>query len=594
MYAIIRVSKVKSLGSLRGLSRHHMRESETKNANPAKQNRVLVGGDPFTEVTSRHPQKVRKNAVLAVEHLLTASPEYFRDPGQGPGEYNERKTQAWAELAVLFLKDKYGDNLASAVLHLDESTPHVQAMVVPLRADGKLDAARLFGPDALTDLQDRYAEAMKPLGLVRGVQGSPAKHERIKRHYGLVNQPMPDIPSVATPAPSPLPPRSLLESIPFTQAARSRDKAEEESKVRRRRRSAEERARAKAMEKALPALSAKAVASEQRQKADKARDARLGELRASSTLLRQIPLPSILERLGAAPDKKDKHNWLTPSGRITVTDTKFFNHDANRGGGGAIDLVMDQVGTDYRGAVAWLSNEFGSDAAIGQALSSAQVEAVEAVKRKAPSAVPDPSPDPAHAQAVKEYLTYKRGLSAKLVDGAMKAGRIFAVSVKGFVNAAFRLDGGGVEMRGIGSLYHGVRGRKGLFVVKQKDAVKTVFVESSIEALSYLDLHPVERVKVVSTTGSADIAAAMKERLPGLPVVAAFNSDNAGERMAQKLRDVAPDAARERPALGCKDWNDQLQLERNPTAKAERLAKMEQQRQQIAKPKPRPKPRPKP
>ncbi len=195
---------------------------------------------------------------------------------------------------------------------------------------------------------------------------------------------------------------------------------------------------------------------------------------------------------------------------------------------------------------------------------------------------------------MKAKLKYKRGLSAKLVDGAMKAGRIFAVSVKGFVNAAFRLDGGGVEMRGIGSLYHGVRGRKGLFVVKQKDAVKTVFVESSIEALSYLDLHPVERVKVVSTTGSADIAAAMKERLPGLPVVAAFNSDNAGERMAQKLRDVAPDAARERPALGCKDWNDQLRLERNPTAKAERLAKMEQQRQQIAKPKPRPKPRPKP
>jgi hypothetical protein len=577
-----------------------MRESETKNANPAKQNRVLVGGDPFTEVTSRHPPKVRKNAVLAIEHMLSASPEYFRDPGQGPGEYNEQKTLAWVERAVLFLEERYGDNLASAVLHLDESTPHIQAMVVPLRADGKLDAARLFGPDALTDLQDRYAEAMKPLGLVRGVQGSPAKHERIKRHYGLVNQPMPDIPSVATPAPSPLPPRSLLESIPFTQAARSREKVEEEAKAQKRKRLAEERARAKAMEKALPALSAKAAASDQRQKADKARDARLGELRASSALLRQIPLPSILERLGAVPDKKDKHNWLTPSGRITVTDTKFFNHDANRGGGGAIDLVMDQVGTDYRGAVAWLSAEFGSDAAIGQALASAQSAAVEAVKEKAPSLVPDPSPDPTHAQAVREYLTQKRGLSARLVDGAMKAGRIFAVSIKGFVNAAFRLDGGGVEMRGIGSLYHGVRGRKGLFVVKQKDAVKTVFVESAVEAMSYLDLHPAERVKVVSTTGSADIAAAMKERLPGLPVVAAFNNDGTGERMSQRLKDTAPDATRERPGLGCKDWNDQLQLERNPDAKAERLAQMEQQRieeqqrQQIDTPKPRPKSRPKP
>ncbi len=599
MFAIIRVSKVKSLGSLRGLSRHHLRQSQTENADPLKSIRVLVGGDPFLEVTSRHPPKVRKNAVLAVEHLLTASPEYFRDPDhQGPGEYDQERMEAWAEKALLFLKDRYRDNLASAVLHLDESTPHIQAMVVPRRSDGKLDAAHLFNPDSLTDLQDRYADAMKQLGLRRGVQGSPAKHERIKVHYGLVNSPVVDIPMVTTPAPAPLPPKPLLAMIPFSDAAKDRSAAEAKSEAQKRKRAAEVSKRAKAIEKALPALTAKASVANQRAKADQARNSLLDDLRASASLMRQIPLASALERLGCERDAKDKNNWRTPSGRLTVTGSRFFNHDQCRGGGGAIDLVKDQLQTDYKGAIAWLSSEFGSDAAIGQALSSAQSEAIQAVKQKPPSAVPTPSEDLAHALAVREYLTKKRGLSERLVDGAMKAGHIFAVAVKGFVNTAFRLDGGGVELRGIGSLYHGVRGAKGLFIVKQADAQKTVFVESAIEALSYINLHPSEKVKVVSTTGSTDIAEALRERLPNLPVAAAFNNDATGERMSQKLIDVAPDAVRERPGLGCKDWNDQLQLERSPDAKAERLAQMEQQRiderQQIDKPKPRPRPGPKP
>ena len=56
--------------------------------------------------------------------------------------------------------------------------------------------------------------------------------------------------------------------------------------------------------------------------------------------LRNTPLDPLLDRLGAEPDPKDKHNWRTPVGRMTVTGLKFFNHDEEVGGGGAIDLVM--------------------------------------------------------------------------------------------------------------------------------------------------------------------------------------------------------------------------------------------------------------
>ena len=41
--------------------------------------------------------------------------------------------------------------------------------------------------------------------------------------------------------------------------------------------------------------------------------------------LRNTPLDPLLERLGAEIDPKDKHNWRTPVGRMTVTGPKFFN-----------------------------------------------------------------------------------------------------------------------------------------------------------------------------------------------------------------------------------------------------------------------------
>ena len=94
MYAIIRVAKVKSLGSLSGLSRHHTRASPTPNANAKVREavRVLVGsGNPYNDAKALLPAKVRKNGVLAMEHLLTASPEYFRPSNpSAAGEYDQK------------------------------------------------------------------------------------------------------------------------------------------------------------------------------------------------------------------------------------------------------------------------------------------------------------------------------------------------------------------------------------------------------------------------------------------------------------------------------------------------------------------------
>lgn len=584
-YAIARVEKVKSLGSLRGLGAHHMRTAPTPNADPlaTPSNRVLVGsGNPYADVKALLPEKVRKNAVLAMEHLLTASPEYFRpNAPEKAGTYDPERMEAWAASALEFLRERYGDNLASAVLHLDEATPHIQALVLPLRPDGKLDANTLFGPEQLRDLQDCYADKLAPLGLQRGIEGSKAKHESIKAFYGRVKAPVPELPKVSTPAPEPMPERTLLEHLPFTEERASYDAEMARKAAQGERRRGELAKRRQAVEKALPGLMAKAAVVDSRTKAEKSREKALSEMKAEAARVREIPLDAVLERLGCERDPADpKNNWKTPAGRITVTGSKFFNHDQGEGGGGAIDLAKELLACDYKAAVAWLGAEIGRDAAIGAAMAAAKAKAKAAVETAPPSPVPTPSPDADHVARVRRYLVEARKLSSQVVDWAMSKGKVFAAvwqarGGKTMVNAAFKLNTGGVELRGTASDFHGVRGKKGAFVISTPDPKKAVFVESAIEAMSYYQLaKDREAVRVISTTGSSKerlLAMVAEELTAGRQVVPAFNNDAAGKKLAAVV-EKAGGSKHEVPPLGCNDWNELVQLRADPEKLRERMA----------------------
>ncbi len=193
MKAILRIEKVTGQGSATGKTNHNLRLVDVPNADPERShlNQVLLGGnkgvwelanDCIEEAQIK--RKIRPDAVRAVEILLTASPEYFeRD------EDNVCRTVAkrWVELQEQFLKVQFGKNLVQAVLHMDEKSPHIHAIVVPLK-DGKLSAKELFTPKTLRQLQTDYAEAMKSEGLQRGVEGSRAKHTTMKRVYGVHEQ----------------------------------------------------------------------------------------------------------------------------------------------------------------------------------------------------------------------------------------------------------------------------------------------------------------------------------------------------------------------------------------------------------------------
>lgn len=290
--------------------------------------------------------------------------------------------------------------------------------------------------------------------------------------------------------------------------------------------------------------------------------------------IRATPLESVLESFGAQRDPKDlKHNWRVADSRITVTGDRFFDHNLERGGGGAVDLTLHLMGHDFkqpsadafRSAVRWL----------GTAERLVQAAAVQEHRHRGPalveSAAPEqtpPVPDVTRLSRVRFYLTEVRGIPSTLVEAAIEQGRVFA-DVKG--NVVFRLfdaDGNevGFEKRGTyDKPYHGVYGEKGLFAVGSRNAAIAAFVESGIEAFSYKALRPA--ALVISTTGNAielphKVARGLISR--GVQVLAAFNADKDGDRFAERFAERLGGAARrDRPneRVG-KDWNLILRAQR--------------------------------
>ncbi|MGE4071122.1 MAG: MobV family relaxase [Lysobacterales bacterium] len=225
-FAVLRVTKLKKFGNISGSSKHGFRERETHNADPTKlaDNRILCG--PSTSrgvraaidrslqvVTHRSP----KDPVLCLEYLISYSPEALA--GAAPAEY-------FAD-SLKWLQDRHGkENIVSAIVHHDETTPHLAAYAVPIErrggrerkrnvADGRnpdgsqrrktitstvgaevwLSAAAYVGSrPKLRKLQTDFAkEVGAKFGLERGVERSGARHITIKQFYAFLNGEVPDL-----------------------------------------------------------------------------------------------------------------------------------------------------------------------------------------------------------------------------------------------------------------------------------------------------------------------------------------------------------------------------------------------------------------
>lgn len=199
-FAILRTSKIKSVDQIRLAGEHLTRARSTLNANPnrTKFNRVLLGSsDPVAAFKKRIAEHgittLRKNGVLAVELLLAFSPKWLSNNDR---TISAKRLSGWCNTCTDWLKTRYGANILSCVIHFDESSPHIHAIVVPLtekfnkksgRIKASLSARDMIGGSAkLIELQDSYANAVSHLGLKRGIKGSKATHTEVKDFYKFV------------------------------------------------------------------------------------------------------------------------------------------------------------------------------------------------------------------------------------------------------------------------------------------------------------------------------------------------------------------------------------------------------------------------
>lgn len=116
------------------------------------------------------PTKVRKDAVLMCSFVVGSGGAFFKN-------LSLQEQEKFFVECTRFFAERYGEgNIISAIVHMDETTPHLHLNLLPI-ANGRLCAKKLFDRKALTALQtDLYKEVGAKWNLQRGKEGSRAKH----------------------------------------------------------------------------------------------------------------------------------------------------------------------------------------------------------------------------------------------------------------------------------------------------------------------------------------------------------------------------------------------------------------------------------
>lgn len=200
-YCIMRVQKIKSVSQTCAAINHNMRSaspdnadieiSETENIYEAgeeqeqglsHEQRNKLAEQAIAHYKAELPDKIRKNAVHAVEMVMTFSKEWADSPNYDPEKYL-KACDEWA-------KSKLGEkNLICVAHHFDETTPHTCLIFIPKDEKGKLNCRKFIGGSraVFSDLQDDFYNTVgKQFELDRGIKGSKAKHQDIKTFYGAV------------------------------------------------------------------------------------------------------------------------------------------------------------------------------------------------------------------------------------------------------------------------------------------------------------------------------------------------------------------------------------------------------------------------
>ena len=190
---ILRVAKLKTGGNVKASLEHMLRENgRAPNADATRsmfnRNSVQRVKDAWRRYKELEPDFKAKNNVQALEYLITASPDFFR---------NESKLQwmNYLEDGLDWIKERHGEmNIVASSIQVDETSPHLSVIVRPIvkrkiKGGGYKSAlsARTFlnGKKVLSAMQDDFHdEVARIYDLGRGNKGSILQHKDLQAWYG--------------------------------------------------------------------------------------------------------------------------------------------------------------------------------------------------------------------------------------------------------------------------------------------------------------------------------------------------------------------------------------------------------------------------
>lgn len=188
MFCIMRTEKRKRT-DLGGIQRENTRTATEYN------NKVSPGMDIFNVTLKESSNwlqdidneikaagaKTRSNSVLALDTIYTASPDFFT------GKNNTENDRFFRD-CLKFHESHFG-HIISAVVHYDETTPHLHVISVPLTKDNRLSARDVIGNKSkMSKTQNAFFEQVgRGYGLERGVHmdGQEKKEHISAQEYEL-------------------------------------------------------------------------------------------------------------------------------------------------------------------------------------------------------------------------------------------------------------------------------------------------------------------------------------------------------------------------------------------------------------------------
>ena len=210
-FASFHIDKVNS--SLNSIGKHIERTSQPDNVDPTRthlnRNDIVEfpeGVHSFAEAvehriaTAGLRRKVGKNQVMCMTFIMSSDHDAMKRI-EAEGRLDE-----WVDVSMRWAKDTFGkENVVGASLHMDEYTPHLHLVVVPIttaerkkkpreskakkryrtqpKNAPRLSADSIMTRENLIHFQDTYGEAMAQFGLERGIKGSEARHVDQHEYY---------------------------------------------------------------------------------------------------------------------------------------------------------------------------------------------------------------------------------------------------------------------------------------------------------------------------------------------------------------------------------------------------------------------------